>query len=108
MKEILKLDYDEMTVSDPDKMTILPHNWKEDTALMLTVTDRVCKGIEKARELLAALPRGSEIKIRQDSWYILGELKGYTPDFGYIVIRQFETAFVLAFSDSPETISWPL
>lgn len=47
MKEIVKLDYDEMTVSDPDKMTILPHNWKEDTALMLTVTDRVCKGIEK-------------------------------------------------------------
>ena len=46
MKEILKLDYDEMDVSDPDKMTILPHNWKEDTALMLTVTDRVCKGIE--------------------------------------------------------------
>lgn len=55
MKEILKLDYDEMDVSDPDKMTILPHNWKEDTALMLTVTDRVCKGIEKARKLLAAL-----------------------------------------------------
>ena len=49
MKEILNLDYDEMDVSDPDKMTILPHNWKEDTALMLTVTDRVCKGIEKAR-----------------------------------------------------------
>lgn len=41
MKEIVKLDYDEMDVSDPDKMTILPHNWKEDTALMLTVTDRV-------------------------------------------------------------------
>lgn len=32
MKEILKLDYDEMTVSDPDKMTILPHNWKEATS----------------------------------------------------------------------------
>ena len=108
MKEILKLDYDEMTVSDPDKMTILPHNWKEDTALMLTVTDRVCKGIEKARKLLATLPRGSEIKIRMDAWYILGELKGYTPDFGYIVIRPFETDFVLALSDSPETISWPL
>lgn len=55
MKEIVKLDYDETDVSDPDKMTILPHNWKEDTALMLTVTDRVCKGIEKARKLLAAL-----------------------------------------------------
>lgn len=108
MKEILKLDYDEMDVSDPDKMTILPHNWKEDIALMLTVTDRVCKGIEKARKLLAALPRGSEIKIRMDAWCILGKLKGYTPDFGYIVIRQFETDFVLALSDSPETISWPL
>lgn len=108
MKEILKLDYDEMDVSDPDKMTILPHNWKEDTALMLTVTDRVCKGIEKARKLLPTLPRGSEIKIRLDSWYILGELKGYTPEQGYIVIRQFETDFVLALSDSPETISWSL
>lgn len=108
MKEILKLDYDEMDVSDPDKMTILPHNWEEDTALMLTVTDRVCKGIEKARKLLPTLPRGSEIKIRLDSWYILGELKGYTPEQGYIVIRQFETDFVLALSDSPETISWPL
>lgn len=108
MKEILKLDYDEMDVSDPDKMTILPHNWKEDTALMLTVTDRVCKGIEKARKLLPTLPWGSEIKIRLDSWYILGELKGYTPEQGYIVIRQFETDFVLALSDSPETISWPL
>lgn len=31
MKEIVKLDYDEMDVSDPDKMTILPHNWKEDS-----------------------------------------------------------------------------
>ena len=75
---------------------------------MLTVTDRVCKGIEKARKLLPALPRGSEIKIRLDSWCILGELKGYTPEQGYIVIRQFETDFVLALSDSSETISWPL
>ena len=55
MKEIVKLDYDEMDVSDPDKMTILPHNWKEDTALMLTVTEinqyleqRFCQPVAKA------------------------------------------------------------
>ena len=100
MKEILKLDYDEMTVSDPDKMTILPHNWKEDTALMLTVTDRVCKGIEKARKLLPTLPRGSEIKIRIDAWYILGELKGYTPDFGYIVIRHHAEGVIQVSDDA--------
>lgn len=68
MKEILKLDYDEMDVSDPDKMTILPHNWKEDTALMLTVTDRVCKGIEKQGSYFPPYPG----EVRLKSGWILG------------------------------------